>query len=213
MGQGVVGHEGAGQAGDDHDLLHGRQAPADVRGGDFRDVDRAQHAGRADAQAADQAEDHEDGRGVRRPGAESADDEQHGRDDHHGAAAPDVGQAAGGEGADGAADQDGADVQTGAQFAEVEGALKAFLRTVDDAAVVTEHEAADRGDRDDRGDEGHIHLRPVGAHARAGAGVGYTCHRFPPIGPSRPVDALRPLKEPLVGATLVLPVSARKRRF
>jgi hypothetical protein len=48
------------------------------------------------------------------PAAQGADDEQQRRDDHHGAAAPDVGQAARRESAEGAAEQDGADVQAGA---------------------------------------------------------------------------------------------------
>ena len=55
------------------------------------------------------------------PGAERADEEQHGRDHHHAAAADPVGQPAGGERAERAAEQDRADIETDAQLAETEG--------------------------------------------------------------------------------------------
>ena len=155
-----VGDERAGQAGDDHDLLHARQPAADRGRRHLGDVDRREHAGRADAQAADDAREDEDAPSCRAaPAQQRADQEQHRGDHHHAAPADQVGQPPGGEGADRAADQDRADVEADAQPAEVERASSPFCVPLMTPEVIAEHEAADRRHRDDRGDEARCSTR------------------------------------------------------
>jgi hypothetical protein len=55
--------------------------------------------------------------------------------------------------------QDGADVEAGAELRKIERPLQTFLGSVDDAAVIAEHEAADCRDGDDCGNEGAVYLR------------------------------------------------------
>jgi hypothetical protein len=109
--QRIVRDECAGQAGDDHDLLQAGHPPADACWSDFADVDRRQHAGRADADAAEEPREDEDRRRVGGPGAERTNEEQHCRNQHHAAASDPVGQPPGGERAERAAEQDRADVK------------------------------------------------------------------------------------------------------
>ena len=54
-----VGDEGDQDAEDDVELEHARQAPAMLGRRDLGDVERRGHGGDADAQAADEAGDHE----------------------------------------------------------------------------------------------------------------------------------------------------------
>ena len=91
-----------------------------------------------------------------------ADQEQQSGDAHHVAAAHQVGEAPGEEGADEAADQQRCDGEAEAvarrQAArdQVEGRGQSVLRAVHRAAVIAEQETADRGDRDDRADKAHV---------------------------------------------------------
>src|SRR5204863_7979668 len=85
------------------------------------------------------------------------------------------------------------DVQARAELAQVERPLEALLRAVDHAAVVAEHEAADRRDCDDRDDEAQVDpcVPPV-AHSRCpfGCELPRLKVRFEPAAPAGPARRL-----------------------
>ncbi|CAB5370605.1 unnamed protein product [Rhizophagus irregularis] len=151
-----IGDERAGQAGDDHHLLHARQAPADRRRGHFGDVHWRNHAGGTDAKATDDARDDEQDRAAGTACEQRADQEQHGGPHHHRAAAIGIRQTPRAEGTDRRADQDRADIDADAELAQFERGLQPLLGAVDNARIIAEHEAADRRHHDDRGNETYI---------------------------------------------------------
>ena len=104
-GEEVIDEERGGKAGDDHDLLDGREPAADFRRSDFGNVGRRKDACRADRHSAADSRDQEDEVRVRETLDQRTDKEERGRDHHRVAAAHDVGEPAGKEGADEAADQ------------------------------------------------------------------------------------------------------------
>ena len=164
LGDQPVDHERAGEADDDHDLLDRCEPTTHGRRGDLADVDRREHTGRADPEAADEAsQDELEGIGGC-PRTKRADDEDDRGSDHHVPAPIDVGGPPGGECPDGATKQHRGDVHAEHEIVELEGFAKALLGAVDDPAVVTEHEAADSRHGDDRRDENHVgpafHIAP-----------------------------------------------------
>ena len=160
--QGVVGHEGPGQTKDDHDLLDAGKATADGGRRDLGNVGRGQDAGGTDAEPAYEAGQDEVDGGVGRAGPKRADQEGHGRQQHHPATADQVGQPPRDEGTDGAAQQNGGDVHPRTERRQIERGFQPVLGAVDDARVIAEHEAAERGHGDDQDYEPKIDAVRVG---------------------------------------------------
>jgi hypothetical protein len=155
-GEREVRDERAGQAGDDHDLLHARQAAADRGWRDFGNVDRRDDTSRTDAKAADDPCENEDFRARRSTGEQRAEQEKRSGEHHDVAATDRVGHPPGAERTDSRADQDRPDIDPDSEPTETERRLQALLRAVDHTRIIAEHEAADRRHRDDRGDEAMI---------------------------------------------------------
>ncbi len=155
-GQEIVREERAGEAGDDHDLLHAREPPAQMRRRDLTDVGRGEHAGGADAHAGREARDDHHQRRAGGTGRQRAGDEQQRRDQQHVAPTPDIGQPAGAVGTERASGQQRAHGDAESAWRQAERAAQSILRAVDDSAVVAEHEAADGRDTDDCGDQRQI---------------------------------------------------------
>ena len=87
---------------------------------------------------------------VGRAGPKCADQEGHGRQQHHPATADQVGQTPRDEGTNGAAQQNGGDVNPRTERRQIERGFQPVLGTVDDAGVIAEHEAAERSHGDDQ---------------------------------------------------------------
>ncbi len=165
VGQQVVAQERGEQAADDGDLLHRGQPAAITRRRHLGDVGRRHHAGRADRETAQHAGGHEDQRTGRRAGAERRQQEQHRRNDQYAAAPPAIGQAAGEERADRAAQQHRRHLEAQPRLARSEGLLQAVHGTVDDPAVESEQESADGRHHADQHDQpGVLVVRQCLAH-------------------------------------------------
>lgn len=142
--QQIVGQERDGEPADDGDLLHRGQAAAVPRWRHFGDVGRRDHTRRSHRKAAHHPRDDEHGRGRRRTCADRRQQEQHCRDDQHVAAPQAVGQTAGAEGTDRAAQQHRCDLEPLHPLAGFEGLVQPVLGAVDHPAVEPEQESANR---------------------------------------------------------------------
>ncbi len=173
VGQQVVAQECAEQPADDGDLLHRGEPAAVARGGDLGDVGRRNDAGRAHRKAAHHARKDEKGRAVRGAGPDGREQEQRRGNDQDRAAAPAVGQAAGKEGADGAAQQHRGDLEARLCGSGLEGLFQAVDGAIDHAAVEAEQEATDRGHATNQDDETGV-LAGIGGAVNGNTGHGFT---------------------------------------
>ena len=149
----VVGEEGDEDADDDGELLHGTQAPAEVAGGGFCDVDGGDDACNTHADAAYDTPDNEIGDAVGEPGTDGAEEEQDGGCQHTADAAETVGEAACEVGADGGADEGEGDGPGEVEVGCVEVDFYCSVCAVDDGGIKAKQKAANgRGD----GDEGDV---------------------------------------------------------
>ena len=127
-----------------------------MRRSDLAYVSRRQDARCADRETADDAIDHEFGRGTGNPGPIRADDEKGRRDQQCPSATQNVRQTSRDECTDRAAEQHGGDIEAGSDIVRIESDPQAVHRPVDDAAIETEKETAQCGNGHDRGDQRHI---------------------------------------------------------
>ncbi len=127
-----------------------------MRGRNFADVGGGKDACRAHRHSSEEAGDGEDCCAECSAGGDGADDEEDRRDDHDGTTAPDIREAAREEGAQCTAWQQSADRQAKLSLVKSEGVAKPLLRAVDCPGVISEHEAADRGNRDYTADQSQI---------------------------------------------------------
>ncbi len=162
LGQQVVAEEGAEQAGDDRDLLHGGQASTVACRRHLGDVGGRDDAGGAHGEAADHACGDEPPGRHGRARSQRRNQEQHGGDEQDRAAPPQVGHAPGEERADHAAEQHRGDFETDADGTGAEGRLQPVDAAVDDSAVEAEQEAAQRGHAADLHDQARVFARLCG---------------------------------------------------
>ncbi len=158
-GEEVIDNERDRQADDDHDLLDAGQPAPDARRSDLRDIGRREDARRAHRHSARKPGDDEQHMRVGQALDQRPAEEQQGSDHHRVAAAHDVRQPSGEEGADEAADQQRPDGEPKSGIAEVERAAQAALSAIHGAAVIAEQEPADRRNGDDGPDETHVRAR------------------------------------------------------
>ena len=145
-----IGHE---DAEDDVELDEADEAAADPRWGDFRCVDRRAHRRQADADAADEAEDHEHQVAGRQGRSEGAEYVQDADEEQQLAAAEAVCGAATDERADDGADGGDGDGGAEAPVVEVELFFERGVGSGDDGGVETEDQAANGGDNGAADDE------------------------------------------------------------
>jgi hypothetical protein len=136
-------------AGHDRELLQRSEASANARGRHLGDVGRRDDGREPDAQAADDAENHQHPDALRKAGAERAHEEEHGRQLHDGQASEPVGHPAGRHRARGGAQQSGRDGEAQQRWFDLELPLDGRDGAVDHGAVVAEQEAAQRRDDGD----------------------------------------------------------------
>ena len=157
----VIGGVGDEDAEDHVELERADEAAAPLGGRKLGDVDGAEDRGRADAESADEAEDHERGPA---PGQRAADGGEHvknGGEAEGFAAAEALAHLAGSERSDDGADQGDGDGPALALRAEVIEAHQRVDGAGDDHGVKAEEQAAERTG------EGGLHQVQVGSHERS----------------------------------------------
>ena len=147
--QDPVDRERQEDARDDRELLQGTQPASDPGRGGLGDVGRCDHRRDADADAADDAEEHDHPDVRRQCRTEGADEEQHRGDLHHRDASDAVGDPSGRHGTRGGTEQGGRDGEPQLVVVDAEVFLDGIDRAVDDGAVVAEQQAAEGGHRRD----------------------------------------------------------------
>jgi len=161
----VVAQKGAEQSKHDGHLLQRAEPPTHVGRGHFRDVHRSQDARRTDRHTADEPCGNEDSGGVRQAAGKCADEEEHGVQQHRRPPTITVGHGPRDEGTDRAADQHRRHGKARGRRPSAKGMRQRVDGPVDDAAVETEEEASDGGDRAQHDDVGRA-LRRRLSHRR-----------------------------------------------